>query len=116
MLLNECMSKWHAVRGAPHVLKWNKIYHHLLKLYKFHDNSLPGFSPEDIKMLGWCPGGASLTSWGEGASLALVGHPSSNACFSLTYQSITSGFLWFYQSVYVFWILFFVDVSSLILI
>ena len=29
-------------------------------------------------MLGWCPAGASLTSWGEGASLALVGHPSSD--------------------------------------
>ena len=32
----------------------------------------------DIEILGWCPAGASLTSWGEGASLALVGHPSSD--------------------------------------
>ena len=34
----------------------------------------------DIKILGWCPqwGRVSLTSWGEGASLALVGHPSSD--------------------------------------
>ena len=22
MLLNECMSRWHAVRGAPHVCYW----------------------------------------------------------------------------------------------
>ena len=104
MLLNECMSKWHAVRGAPHVQKWNKIY-------KVHDNSLPGFSPGDINMLG-------LTSWRENASLALVGHPSSGACFSLTYQPITSGFLWFYQSVSVCLglILFIVEISSLILI
>ena len=29
-------------------------------------------------MLSWCPAGASLSSWGEGASLALVGHPSSD--------------------------------------
>ena len=27
---------------------------------------------------GLVPSGASLTSWGEGASLALVGHPSSD--------------------------------------
>ena len=26
----------------------------------------------------WCPSRVSLTSWGEGASLALVGHPSSD--------------------------------------
>ena len=37
--------------------------------------------------------GASLTSWGEGTSLALVGHPFSDTCFSLTFQPITSGFL-----------------------
>ena len=43
--------------------------------------------PRDIEILGWCPVwvptdpdwvGVSLTSWGEGASLALVGHPSSD--------------------------------------
>ena len=28
--------------------------------------------------VGWCPSGASLTSWGEGASLALFGNPSSD--------------------------------------
>ena len=33
--------------------------------------------PRDIKMMGWCPAGQSY-SWGEGASLALVGHPSSD--------------------------------------
>ena len=52
MLLNECMSKWYAVRGAPHVHKWNKIY-------KVQDN-LPGFSPGDIKKLDWCPTGFVL--------------------------------------------------------
>ena len=31
--------------------------------------------PEIIKILGWCPAGSVL---GEGASLALVGHPSSD--------------------------------------
>ena len=36
-------------------------------------------SPQDIEILIWCPGGVSLTSWRKGASLALVGHPSSNA-------------------------------------
>ena len=29
--------------------------------------------PWDIEILGWCPAGPVLTSWGEGASLALVG-------------------------------------------
>ena len=41
----------------------------------------------------------SNTSCGEGASLALFGHPSSDACFSLTYQPITLGSFRFYQSV-----------------
>ena len=58
--LNECMSKRQAVRGAPHVQKWNKIYYHPPKLYKVHVNNLPGFSPGDIKMLGWCPVGPVL--------------------------------------------------------
>ena len=34
--------------------------------------------PKDIEILGWCPAGFSLTLWGEGASLTLVGHPSSD--------------------------------------
>ena len=38
-------------------------------------------------LTGLVSSGASLTSWGEGASLALVAHPSSDACF------ISSGFL-----------------------
>ena len=29
-------------------------------------------------MLGWCPVGPCLTSWGEGSSLALDDHPSSD--------------------------------------
>ena len=33
MLLNECMCKWHAVRGAALVRMWNKIYHLTLKLF-----------------------------------------------------------------------------------
>ena len=64
ILLNECMSKWQAVRGAPHVQKWDKIYHDPLKLYlKTHDNNLPGFSPGDINILGWFPAGSVLTHW-----------------------------------------------------
>ena len=35
-------------------------------------------SPRDIKILGLVSSGASLTSWVEGVSLALVGHPSSD--------------------------------------
>ena len=38
------------------------------------DNQTP-----DIEILDWCLMGASLTSWGEGASLALVGCPSSDS-------------------------------------
>ena len=34
--------------------------------------------PRGIKIMGWCPAGPSLTSWGEGPSLALAGHPSSD--------------------------------------
>ena len=34
--------------------------------------------PQDIVMLGWCSNSVSLTSWGEGAFLALVDHPSSD--------------------------------------
>ena len=49
---------------------------------KVHDNNLPGFSPGDIKNAGLVSSEASLTSWGEGVSLALVDHPSSDACFS----------------------------------
>ena len=33
-------------------------------------------SPRDIKILGWCP--ARQVLWGEGVSLALVGHPYSD--------------------------------------
>ena len=33
-------------------------------------------SKSNQEKLGWCPIGVSLTSWVEGASLALVGHPS----------------------------------------
>ena len=29
--------------------------------------------------MGWYPAGSVLTLWGEGASLALVGHPSSDS-------------------------------------
>ena len=36
------------------------------------------YLPQDIKILGWSPVGVSLTSSGEGASLPLVGHPSSD--------------------------------------
>ena len=36
------------------------------------------FSTRDIKILGWCPAGSVLPLGGEGASLALVGHPSSD--------------------------------------
>ena len=35
-------------------------------------------SPRDFENTGLVSSGASLTSWGEGASLALVGHPSSD--------------------------------------
>ena len=34
--------------------------------------------PRDIEILGWFSSEVSFTSWGEGASLALVGHPSSD--------------------------------------
>ena len=34
--------------------------------------------PRDNKILGWCAAGPILTSWWEGASLALVGHPSTD--------------------------------------
>ena len=34
--------------------------------------------PRDIKNTGLLSSRVSLTSWGEGASLALVGHPSSD--------------------------------------
>ena len=44
MLLNESMPKWQAVRGAPYVHVWNKIYHHPVKLIsKVHGNNLSGF-------------------------------------------------------------------------
>ena len=44
MLLNEFMSKWQAVRGAPYMHMWNKIEHHPLKLIqKVHDNNLSKF-------------------------------------------------------------------------
>ena len=36
------------------------------------------FLPRDFENTGLVSSGASLTSWGEGASLALVGHPSSD--------------------------------------
>ena len=36
------------------------------------------FIPETFKILGWCPAGSVLPHGGEGASLALVGHPSSD--------------------------------------
>ena len=42
------------------------------------DNSGQNFVPQDFEILGWCPAGPVLTSWGEGASLTLVGHPSSD--------------------------------------
>ena len=58
----------------------------------------------------------SNTSCGEGASLALFGHPSSDACFSLKYQPINLGSFRFYQSVKAIWILLIVKDSSLILI
>ena len=32
----------------------------------------------DVEILGWSPAGSVVTSWGEGASLALFGHPSSD--------------------------------------
>ena len=37
-------------------------------------------SPQNIKILGWCPKKylANQTLWGEGSSLALVGHTSSD--------------------------------------
>ena len=34
--------------------------------------------PQDIKILAWSSRRDGLTSWGEGSSLVLVGHPSSN--------------------------------------
>ena len=49
--------------------------------YKVHDSNLLGFSPGDIEILGWCPTGPVLP---YGASLVLLGHPSSEACFLLT--------------------------------
>ena len=36
------------------------------------------YYPQDFQILGWYPAGPVFTSWGEGASLALVGHPSSD--------------------------------------
>ena len=102
MLLNESMSKWQAVRSAPHVHKWNNIcYYHLTLI---HDN-LPGFSPGDTKILGWCPAGC-LTSWGKGAFLALVGHPSSDKFIDISANnfrlhlvlSVCLGFLNFFYS------------------
>ena len=34
--------------------------------------------PRDYEILGWCPAGTVLAQGGESASLALVGHPSSD--------------------------------------
>ena len=36
------------------------------------------FHVKDFEILGWCPAGPVLPRGGEGASLALVGHPSSD--------------------------------------
>ena len=36
------------------------------------------FHVKDFETLGWCPAGPVLPRGGEGASLALVGHPSSD--------------------------------------
>ena len=43
-------------------------------------------------MLGWGPAGPVVLHGGEGASLALFGHSSSDACFSLTYWPISADF------------------------
>ena len=34
--------------------------------------------PRDTETQGWCPAGPVVTSWGEGASLALIDYPSSD--------------------------------------
>ena len=47
-----------------------------LNLQNLCDNSRKNYVSQDIKILGWCPAGSVLPLWGEGASLALVGHPS----------------------------------------
>ena len=64
-LKNICLNDSEAVRGTPHVLKWNKIYH------------LPSKTVSERTMI--IPG------------VVKVG-------FSLTYEAINSGFLWFYKS------------------
>ena len=48
---------------------------YFLCCYKFKFSCIYIF-PRDIEILGWCPAGPVLPHGGEGASLALVGHPS----------------------------------------
>ena len=48
---------------------------------------LPIVFPRDIDILGWCSADSVLTSWAEGASLALVGHPSGDgATIKIPYE------------------------------
>ena len=49
----------------------------ILRIVEF-DLRLPDCSPPRLWNTGLVSSGASLTSWGEGVSLALVGHPSSD--------------------------------------
>ena len=61
------------------VSNWVKVKCYLNMIILQWQNSIYiSISPWDIKILGLVSSGASLTSWVEGVSLALVGHPSSD--------------------------------------
>ena len=62
------------------------------------------YYPQDFQILGWYPAGPVFTSWGEGASLALVGHPSSNNV-TIKLPSAVDVFLHRPASHFSFWVL-----------
>lgn len=79
---------WHFLRGPviQQALVWMGIIGKLVRknlLVSLLVNLMwPCLAPNVLfvffpKRLSWCPG-VSLTSWAEGASLVLVGHPSSD--------------------------------------
>ena len=67
----------------------------------FQDQNLVEYYnfPQDIQILGWCPAGPVFSSWGEGASSALVGDPcqDKNALWGTCFASTSFAphlFLW----------------------